>query len=72
MAINGGDWLTVREAVELSGYSDEHITRLIRGGNLNACKVSIIWLVDRESLIVYVKKTQAAGKKRGRKSKTAL
>jgi excisionase family DNA binding protein len=66
MVING-NWLTVNEAAKLSGYDPEHIRRLIRDGEIKARKVSIIWLVDRESLSAYLKKAQAWGKKRGRK-----
>lgn len=66
MAING-DWLTVREATKLSGYNAEYITRLIREGKIKARKISIVWLVDRESLLAYLGKVQSLGDKRGRK-----
>lgn len=66
MAING-EWLTVREAAKLSGYNPEHITRLIREGRIEARKISIVWLVDRKSLLAYLGKAQALGEKRGRK-----
>lgn len=53
--MNGkGDWLTVREAAEMSGYHPEHITRLIRQGKLTAKKFSIVWQVNRESLLEYI------------------
>ena len=64
---NGGEWLTVNEAAKLSGYNPEHITRLIRDGEIKARKFSIVWMVDRKSLEGYVKKAQSWGKKRGRK-----
>jgi excisionase family DNA binding protein len=66
MAING-EWLTVRDAAKLSGYNPEHIRRLIREGEIEGRKVSIVWLVNRESLLAYVTKAQAMGGKRGRK-----
>jgi hypothetical protein len=62
-----GEWLTVREAVKLSSYNAEYITRLIREGKIIARKVSIVWLVDRESLLAYLDKAQSMGDKRGRK-----
>ncbi len=67
MISNGEEWLTVREAAELSGYNPESITRLIRDGKIQARKVSIVWLVDRESLLAYLGKVQTLGEKRGRK-----
>lgn len=66
MALND-DWLTVNEAAKESGYDPEHIRRLIRQGEIKAQKISIVWLVDRKSLSVYLKKAQTWGKKRGRK-----
>ena len=61
------DWLTVNEAAKESGYHPEHITRLIREQKIIARKLSVIWLVDRKSLLAYLKKVQAMGEKRGRK-----
>jgi excisionase family DNA binding protein len=49
------DWLTVSQAGKLSGYHPEHIRRLIREGKINAQKFSIVWQVDKESLMEYVK-----------------
>lgn len=66
MAVNG-DWLTVNEAAKLSGYDPEHIRRLIRDGEIKARKFSIVWMVNRESLLGYVNKARTWGKKRGRK-----
>jgi excisionase family DNA binding protein len=68
MPTNGGEWLTVNEAAEQSGYDPEHIRRLIRDSEIKARKFSIVWMVNRESLLEYVKKAQTWGKKRGRKS----
>jgi excisionase family DNA binding protein len=67
---NGDAWLTVSEAANLSGYNPEYITRLIRAGTLQGRKVSIVWLVDRQSLMTYLAKTQAMGEKRGPKPQT--
>ena len=67
MATNEDKWLTVNEAAKLSGYNPEYITRLIREKTIKARKISIVWLVDRDSLIAYVEKAQATGEKRGRK-----
>ena len=65
--VANNDWLTVREAVKLSGYNAEYITRLIREGKIKALKFSIVWQVNRESLLAYLGKLQSMGGKRGRK-----
>jgi excisionase family DNA binding protein len=66
MAMNG-DWLTVKEAAKLSRYHPETIRELIRDDRIKARKISIVWVVDRESLLEYIAKAQAMGEKRGRK-----
>ncbi|MEK6753469.1 MAG: helix-turn-helix domain-containing protein [Chloroflexota bacterium] len=66
MATNG-EWLTVRDAAKLSGYDPEHIRRLVREDKIKARKFSIVWMVDRKSLLAYLDKAQAMGEKRGRK-----
>jgi len=65
--MSGGDWLTVKEAVELSGYNADHLRELMRDGKIEARKFSIVWMVSRKSLLIYLKKVQALGEKRGRK-----
>jgi excisionase family DNA binding protein len=68
MAMNSDEWLTVNEAAKLSGYDPEHIRRLIREEEIKARKFSIVWVVNRQSLLEYLKKAQTWGKKRGRKA----
>ncbi|MFZ2097000.1 MAG: helix-turn-helix domain-containing protein [Anaerolineales bacterium] len=51
---NDDEWLTVRDVYKLTGYNDEYITQLIRKGKIEAKKISIIWLVKRESLLAYL------------------
>jgi excisionase family DNA binding protein len=67
MKPNGGDWLTVNEAAGLTGYNPEYIRELIRQGRITARKFSIVWMVNRESLLSYQAQAQALGEKRGRK-----
>ena len=67
MTLDSTEWLTVNEAAKQSGYDPEHIRRLIRDGEIKAKKFSIVWMVNHESLLGYVKKAQSWGKKRGRK-----
>ena len=65
---NNSEWITVNKAVELSGYNEEHITRLCRQGKIKAQKYSIVWQVDRKSLLAYIAKVEKLGDKRGPKS----
>lgn len=67
--VTDGDWLTVKEAAKLSGYNADHLRELIREGKIKARKFSIVWMVDRKSLLAYKEKAQASGEKRGRKPK---
>lgn len=69
MTTNGGKWLTVNEAAKLSGYHPESIRELIRQKKIKARKFSIVYQVDRESLLAFLKKAQMMGEKRGRKPK---
>jgi len=66
--MNGGDWISTREAAELSGYHPEHLRRLIRSGEIEARKVSIIWLIERRSLLDYMARAaDSEDKRRGPK-----
>lgn len=60
-------WITVNEAVKLSGYHPDTLRELIRDGKIAGKKVSIVWLVDRDSLMAYLAKIEARGQKRGPK-----
>ncbi len=67
MGTNGGEWLTVNDAAKLSGYHPESIRELIRQGKIKARKFSIVYQVNRESLLAYIAKAKETGEKRGRK-----
>ncbi len=67
MTTNNNEWLTVSAAAKLSGYHPEHLTRLIRQGKIVAKKFSIVWQVNRESLLTYMatqKKEEAKSPKK--------
>jgi len=68
--INNSEWITVSQAAQLTGYNEEHITRLCRQGKIKARKYSIVWQVDRDSLSGYIAKVEKLGDKRGPKSKS--
>ena len=44
------DWITTREAAEISGYHVNYIRRLIRRGKIAAEKKGSMWWVDGDSL----------------------
>lgn len=67
MTTSGDEWLTVNEAAKLSGYHPETLRELIREGKITARKFSIVWQVNKESLLAYTANAQANGEKRGRK-----
>ena len=58
------DWLTTKQATELSGYHPDHLRRLIRAGEIKARKFGEVWQVDRASLFTYMRKAEQAGDKR--------
>ena len=64
MTRNSEEWLTVQEAAKLSGYHPEYIRRLIRDGEITAKKFSIVWMVNRESLLAYLEKARSSGDRR--------
>ena len=61
------DWLTTEEAAHLSGYHIEHVRRLIRAGVIGAKKWGRDWMVNRQSMVEYLKQTENLGKRRGPK-----
>ena len=67
--MSNDEWITVNEAAKISGYNEEHITRLIREDKIKAQKFSIVWQVSRASLLAYIEKTEKLVDKRGPKPK---
>ena len=62
--MNGHDWITTQEAAELSGYHPEHLRRLIKQGDIKARKISIVWIINRQSLLEYVTQAKESGDNR--------
>ena len=58
------DWITTREAVELSGYHPDHLRRLIRSNEITGRKFGIVWQVSRQSLLGYLQSAQDSQDKR--------
>ena len=63
-------WITVSDATKLTNYHPETIRELVRDGKIEGRKISIVWQVNRESLLAYVENVGKLGKKRGRKPAT--
>lgn len=49
------DLITTDEAARLTGYNLQHIRRLLREGIVQGKKWGRSWMVDKESLILYLK-----------------
>lgn len=60
----GDDWITTQEAAALSGYHVNHLRRLIRAGDIQARKLSFLWLVSRQSLLDYIARADDSDDKR--------
>lgn len=58
------EWLSVNEASKLSGYHPEYIRRLIRDGEIEAKKFSIVWQVRSQSLLDYLDSAKSKDDKR--------
>jgi excisionase family DNA binding protein len=57
------EWVSVKEAAELSGYSPQYVRRIMRQGKVKAGKMGGIqeWLIDEQSLREYVKAMKSLG-----------
>ena len=64
------DWITTTAAAALSGYTREHIRRLVADGKVKGHMFADIWQIDRQTLLAYVKAAEKRGAKRGPKTRT--
>lgn len=58
------EWITTRDATQLSGYHADHLRRLIRAGEVKARKFGIVWQVHKASLLTYIHKAAKSEDKR--------
>jgi excisionase family DNA binding protein len=49
------DWITVKEASDLSGYNAQYIRRLVRQKKIKSQKWVRDWQISRSSLMAYVR-----------------
>jgi excisionase family DNA binding protein len=61
------EWISVSEAAQITGYTPEHIRRLVSSGKVKGQRFASVWQVDRRSLLAYVKAAEKLGEKRGPK-----
>jgi len=61
------EWITTKQASELSGYHPDYIRKLIRGGHIQARKWLRDWQVNKKSLMMYLKQMDDLGERRGPK-----
>lgn len=52
------EWLTVKQACELTGYDDEYLRRLLREDKIRSQKFGHVWMVSKASLMVYYEAAQ--------------
>lgn len=57
------NYITLKEAAEVSGYSSDYIGQLIRQGKLPAKKIysNIAWLTTEDAVLKYIDKVEARG-----------
>jgi len=61
------EWITTKQASELTAYSRKHIIRLVESGKVKGQRFGDVWQIDRRSLLAYVKAAEKLGEKRGPK-----
>jgi len=62
------EWITTKQAVEISGYTAYHVRYLLNTGKINGQKFGDVWQIDRASLEKYLSSIKDIGAKRGRKT----
>ncbi|MBN1261580.1 MAG: helix-turn-helix domain-containing protein [Anaerolineae bacterium] len=58
------EWITTAEAAEVSGYSLNHIRRLVREGRVRSKKFGRAWMVHRRSLESYAQEMERLGEEK--------
>lgn len=56
------EWITTREAAELSGYRPLNIIRIVNKGHVRGVKVGRDWLVNKDDVLAYVEKIEYLGR----------
>lgn len=62
------EWITSKEAAELSGYHPEYLRELVRTNKVDGRKFGIVWQINKQSLLTYLKdSTESEDGRRGPK-----
>ncbi len=61
------EWITTKEAAQLTGYTPVHIRRLVSAGKIKGQRWGRDWQIDRQSLMTYIRIAEKLGEKRGPK-----
>ena len=59
--IDGMEYVSVEEASQITGYSEQYIRRLLRQGKIKAEKKGSMWWVELESLETYKREMDSLG-----------
>jgi excisionase family DNA binding protein len=57
------NFISTREAAEITGYAQDHVALLLRKGVLRGKKPARDWLVEKASLYEYLKQPPRRGRK---------
>jgi len=61
------DWITTKEAAEISRYTRQHVRLLITSGKVKGQRFGREWQVSKAALLAYTRKAEKLGAKRGPK-----
>ena len=56
------EWITTKEAAELTGYSPIHFRQLAQRGKIEGLKKGRDWLLRKKAVITYVEEMKRLGK----------
>jgi len=56
--------VTVQAAAEVTGYNIQYLRRLLRSGMLEGIKIGQIWLIEMQSLEMYLKHIDSTSDRR--------
>ena len=56
--------VTVNTAAEVTGYNIQYLRRLLRSGTLEGIKIGQIWLIEMQSLEMYLQHTESTSDRR--------
>ena len=56
--------ITVNTAAEATGYNIQYLRRLLRSGKLEGIKIGQIWLIEMQSLEMYLQQVESTSDRR--------